>query len=61
MELTANRLNIVKRKPKRLTITLSHAIFEQVHYFAFVHGRSASNLGAYLIEHGIEKMAEAHH
>lgn len=42
------------RKPKRLTITVSHMTYERVQLLAFEQGRSASNLACYLLEKSLE-------
>jgi len=48
------RVAIAKRSPKRLTITISHALHERVLNTAMNQGRSASNLCAHLLEVAIE-------
>ena len=43
-------LAVVSRKPKRLTITVSHAVCEHLLSLSDEQGRSTSNLAAYLLE-----------
>lgn len=43
-------LRLVSRKPKRITITVSHAVSETLLSLSDEQGRSTSNLAAYLLE-----------
>ena len=48
------RVAIAKRKPTRITITVSHHLFEAITYQADYQGRSTSNLAAFLLEAALE-------
>ncbi len=45
-----DRVAIAKRSPRRITITISHAVSERLVSTALDQGRSVSNLCAYLLE-----------
>jgi hypothetical protein len=47
-----------KRRPRRLSVTINNQTYERVMHFAFLQGRSASNLGAYLIEKGVQQLVD---
>ena len=49
-------LRLVSRKPKRLTITVSHAVCEHLLTLSDEQGRSTSNLAAYLLEAALGAM-----
>ncbi|MFZ9568908.1 MAG: ribbon-helix-helix domain-containing protein, partial [Vulcanococcus sp.] len=44
------RVAIAKRSPRRITITVSHAVSERLVNASVEQGRSISNLCAYLLE-----------
>lgn len=48
-----DRLAIAKRRPTRITITISHALNQRVITTALEQGRSISNLCAHLLEVGL--------
>ncbi len=49
------------RKPRRLTITVSHHVFESLVQFSDQQGRSLSNYAAFLLESGLQQITrEAH-
>ena len=49
------------RKPRRLTITVSHHVFESLVQFSDQQGRSLSNYAAFLLETGLQQITrEAH-
>ena len=48
------RVAIAKRKPARITITVSHHLFEAITNQADYQGRSTSNLAAFLLEAALE-------
>lgn len=45
-----DRVAIAKRSPRRITITISHAVSERLMRTALDQGRSVSNLCAFLLE-----------
>lgn len=45
-----DRVAIAKRSPRRITITVSHAVSERLADTALDQGRSVFNLCAYLLE-----------
>jgi hypothetical protein len=47
------RLAVVQRKPKRISITLSHSVWQQLLDRSDEEGRSVSNLTAFIIERGL--------
>lgn len=47
------KLAALQRKPQRVTITMSAALFERLQARAMVEGRSLSNLCAYLLESSV--------
>jgi len=44
---------LLRRKPRRVTITVSWQTYERLQQRADVEGRSTSNLSAYLLEKGL--------
>ena len=44
------------RKPRRLTITVSHHVFEALVEFSDQQGRSISNYAAFLLETGLQQI-----
>ena len=44
------------RKPRRLTITVSHHVFEALVEFSDQQGRSISNYAAFLLESGLQQI-----
>jgi len=44
------------RKPQRLTITVSYALFARIEARAIEEGRSLSNLSAYLLERAVSDL-----
>ena len=51
-------LSVLQRHPRRISISLSHAVHEALLRRSDNEGRSVSNLCAYLLEHALE--AERH-
>jgi hypothetical protein len=51
-------LHVLQRHPRRISISLSHAVYEALLSRSANEGRSVSNLCAYLLEHALE--AERH-
>ncbi len=49
-------LRLVSRRPKRITITVSHAVAEHLLSRSDEQGRSTSNLAAHLLEVALEAM-----
>lgn len=47
---------IAFRKPRRLTITVSHHVFESLLQFSDQQGRSLSNYAAFLLETALERV-----
>ena len=45
------------RKPRRMTITIPHAIYLELERRSLEQGRSFSNLSAYLLERAISEQA----
>ncbi|QVL52551.1 MAG: hypothetical protein KFB97_14300 [Cyanobium sp. M30B3] len=41
------------RKPQRITITIPHAVYENLSTISFRDGRSMSNLASFLLERAI--------
>jgi hypothetical protein len=58
MESFTERVMQAKRRPRRLSVTINNQTYERVMHFAFLQGRSASNLGAYLIEKGVQQLVD---
>ena len=54
MQPITQRIAIAKRKPTRITITISHHLFEAITNQADYQGRSTSNLAAFLLEAALE-------
>lgn len=48
-----DRIARAKRRPVRISATISGAVYERLQERATVEGRSLSNLAAYLLEAGI--------
>jgi hypothetical protein len=48
------RLDYLKRCSQRITITLPYAVYERLLGVSDSQGRSASNLGAFLIERALD-------
>ncbi|MFN7322773.1 MAG: ribbon-helix-helix domain-containing protein [bacterium] len=49
-------LRFVSRAPKRITITVSHSVAENLHSLSDEQGRSTSNLAAHLLEVALNAM-----
>lgn len=49
-------LQRVSRRPKRITITVSHSVNEHLLNLSDEQGRSTSNLAAYLLEYALQAM-----
>lgn len=49
-------LRLVSRRPKRITITVSHAVAEHLLSRSDEQGRSTSNLAAHLLEVALDAM-----
>lgn len=49
-------LLLLTRKPKRVTITVSHTVLDRLHRYSDQQGRSTSNLAAYLLEVALDAM-----
>ena len=49
-ETTQQRLKALQRRPVRISITISHALYESLLRTSDEQGRSLSNLAAYLLE-----------
>ncbi len=49
---------IAFRKPRRLTITVSHHVFEALVEFSDQQGRSISNYAAFLLETGLQQTTQ---
>lgn len=58
MTATPRALQLVSRKPSRITITVSHAVQQRLLYLCDEQGRSCSNLAAYLLETALDGPAE---
>jgi hypothetical protein len=43
------------RSPKRISITIPHAMYEKIVERSIKEGRSLSNLAAFILEQGIEQ------
>jgi hypothetical protein len=50
------RIPILKRKSQRITVTVPHTVYEGLQKAADDQGRSLSNLMAYLLECGLERL-----
>lgn len=59
MPSPSNRIRLLQRTPRRLSITVSDGLFRQLQELADEQGRSTSNLCAFLLERGAEGMKEA--
>ena len=49
-----NRIAILQRAPRRISINVSHDLFRRLQEMADQQGRSTSNLCAYLLERMVE-------
>ena len=47
-------LQVLQRHPRRISLTLNHALHEALQIRSKNEGRSISNLCAYLLEHALE-------
>lgn len=54
----ADRMAVLRRKPQRISITISQSTYERLVSRSDLEGRSVSNLAAYLLENGLG-LAEA--
>ena len=54
----SGRLDVLKRAPRRLSVTVSDALFLQLQQMADLQGRSTSNLCAYLLERVVQSAGE---
>jgi len=50
MTATPRALQLVSRKPCRITITISHSVHQRLRCLSDEQGRSCSNLAAFLLE-----------
>lgn len=50
-----NRMNLVTKSPKRITITIPYSTFQAIVERSNEEGRSLSNLAAFILEQGIQK------
>jgi len=50
----ANGLGHITRKPHRITVTLPQSTYDELLAISDEQGRSASNLAAFLLEHGLQ-------
>jgi hypothetical protein len=46
---------LASRSPKRISITIPHAMFEKIVERSTKEGRSLSNLAAFILENGIDQ------
>ena len=58
MRSPATRLELLTRAPRRITITISDAIYKRINDLADHEGRSTSNLCAYLLETAIRSIPD---
>jgi hypothetical protein len=49
----ADRMAVLRRKPQRISITISQSTYELLVSRSDLEGRSLSNLAAYLLENGL--------
>lgn len=49
----ADRMAVLRRKPQRISITISQSTYERLVSRSDLEGRSVSNLAAYLLENGL--------
>jgi hypothetical protein len=49
----ADRMAMLRRKPQRISITISQSTYERLVDRSDLEGRSVSNLAAYLLENGL--------
>lgn len=49
----ADRMAVLRRKPQRISITISQSTYERLVGRSDLEGRSVSNLAAYLLENGL--------
>jgi hypothetical protein len=52
-----NRIAILQRAPRRISINVSHDLFRRLQEMADQQGRSTSNLCAYLLERMVDAKA----
>ena len=57
--LLPNRTLLLQRAPRRISVSVSHALFCQLQALADQEGRSTSNLCAYLLERAMQNTKEA--
>lgn len=50
-----DRLSMLRRKPQRISITISQSTYDRLISRSDQEGRSISNLAAYLLENGLEQ------
>jgi hypothetical protein len=55
----SSRLEMLKRAPRRLSVTVSDALFLRLQQMADLQGRSTSNLCAYLLERVVQSDGES--
>lgn len=48
-----DRLSMLRRKPQRISITISQSTYDRLIARSDLEGRSVSNLAAYLLENGL--------
>lgn len=53
---TTPHLHVLKRKPKRVSVTVSHTVMERLESISTEQGRSTSNLAAYLLEVALDAL-----
>ena len=56
MTNATSRLDLLSRKPKRVSITVSHTVLQRLLHYSDEQGRSTSNLAAYLLEVALDSM-----
>jgi hypothetical protein len=52
---TQPRLELIQRSPQRLSVTVSHHLFQILQDRSDYEGRSMSNLAAFLLEQGLNR------
>ena len=52
-QATVSPLNLLHRKPQRISITLSYSIYCELIRVSDLQGRSLSNLAAFLLEQSV--------
>ena len=58
MQSPTSRMELLTRAPRRLSITISDAIYKRINDLADHEGRSTSNLCAYLLEAAVRDIPE---